>query len=68
MLDTFRKYFVDLNCAITVVDLSLICSFSRMRGHLELKHEMKDEIPEDTMKAVAETLRSSSTLKVSEDG
>ncbi|CAK9312935.1 unnamed protein product [Citrullus colocynthis] len=51
-----------------MVDLSLICSFSRMRGHLELKHEMKDEIPEDTMKAVAETLRSSSTLKVSEDG
>ena len=61
--------FVDLNRAITVVDLSLICTFSRMKGHLELKQDVTPEnFPEDTMKAVAETLRTSSSLKVSEDG
>ncbi|XP_038886452.1 la protein 1 [Benincasa hispida] len=52
-----------------MVNLSLICTFSRMRSHLELKHETRpDEIPEDIIKAVGETLRSSSTVKVSEDG
>ncbi|XP_022962519.1 la protein 1 [Cucurbita moschata] len=52
-----------------MVDLSLICTFSRMKGHLKLKQDVKpEEIPEDTLKAVAETLRSSSTIKVSEDG
>ncbi|KGN62834.1 la protein 1 [Cucumis sativus] len=52
-----------------LVDLSLICTFSRMKGHLELKQDVTPEnFPEDTMKAVAETLRTSSSLKVSEDG
>lgn len=40
-----------------------------MKGHLELKQDVTPEnFPEDTMKAVAETLRTSSSLKVSEDG
>ncbi|XP_023002329.1 la protein 1-like [Cucurbita maxima] len=52
-----------------MVDLSLVCSFSRMKGHLHLAQDVKpDAIPEDTLKAVAETLKSSSTIKVSEDG
>ena len=64
-----RRSFVDLNWKITVVDLSLVCSFSRMKGHLHLAQDVKpDAIPEDTVKAVAETLKSSSTIKVSEDG
>lgn len=61
--------FVDLDWEITVVDLSLICSFSRMKSHLKLGQDVNPEdIPEDTLKAVAETLRSSTTIKVSEDG
>ncbi|KAA0065026.1 hypothetical protein IC582_006293 [Cucumis melo] len=52
-----------------MVDLSLICTFTRMKGHLELKQDVTPEdFPEDTLKAVAETLRTSSSLKVSEDG
>ena len=51
-----------------VVDLALICSFSRMRGHLNLGNMKPDEVPEDTVKAVAETLKTSTCLKLSEDG
>ncbi|XP_022131859.1 la protein 1 [Momordica charantia] len=51
-----------------MVNLSLICSFTRMRNHLKLGDVGPDDISEDTVKAVAETLRSSPTIKVSEDG
>ncbi|GFP80260.1 la protein 1 [Phtheirospermum japonicum] len=51
-----------------LVSLALICSFSRMRGHLGLGDVKSEDVPEDTIKAVAETLRTSTFLKVSEDG
>lgn len=51
-----------------MVSLALICSFSRMRGHLSLGDVKAEEVPEDTVKAVAETLRKSTFLKISEDG
>ncbi|KAL3650826.1 elongin A [Castilleja foliolosa] len=51
-----------------LVSLALICSFSRMRGHLSLGDVKPEDVPEDTIKAVAETLRTSTFLKVSEDG
>jgi hypothetical protein len=50
------------------VDLALICSFTRMRSYLNLGNVKADEVPEDTVKAVAETLKKSTSLKVSEDG
>lgn len=52
----------------TVVSLALICSFKRMKEHLNLGNVKAEDIPEDTLKAVAETLRKSSSLKLSEDG
>lgn len=51
-----------------MVSLALICSFSRMRGHLGLGDAKQEDISEDTLKAVAGTLKTSSFLKVSEDG
>lgn len=51
-----------------MVSLALICSFSRMRSHLGLGDVKADGIPEDTVNAVADTLRSSDFLKISEDG
>lgn len=39
-----------------------------MRGHLGLGDAKPEDIPEDTIKAVAETLKMSAFLKVSEDG
>ena len=39
-----------------------------MRGHLNLGNMKPDEVPEDTVKAVAETLKTSTCLKLSEDG
>ncbi|KAL3844158.1 hypothetical protein ACJIZ3_001561 [Penstemon smallii] len=51
-----------------MVSLALICSFSRMRGHLGLGEVKPEDVSEDTVKAVAETLRTSTFLKVSEDG
>lgn len=51
-----------------VVDLALICSFNKMRNHLNLCDGKPDEVPESVVKAVAETLRTSSSLKVSADG
>ncbi|RZC75556.1 hypothetical protein C5167_051036 [Papaver somniferum] len=53
-----------------MVSLALICSFARMRLHLGLGGELKPEdVSEDTLKAVYETLKKASTfLKFSEDG
>ncbi|GMI92545.1 La protein 1, INVOLVED IN rRNA PROCESSING 2 [Hibiscus trionum] len=51
-----------------MVCLALICSFSKMRSHLNLREVKAEDVPEATLKAVAETLRTSSSLKVSEDG
>ncbi|CAN6990524.1 unnamed protein product [Brassica rapa subsp. trilocularis] len=39
-----------------------------MRAYLKLGDSKGDEVPEDTIKAVADTLRTSYALKVSEDG
>ncbi|VVB10637.1 unnamed protein product [Arabis nemorensis] len=51
-----------------LVSLALICSFSKMRAYLKLGDTKGNDIPEDTIKAVADTLRTSSALKISEDG
>jgi len=52
-----------------LVSLALICSFSRMKSHLGLDAAVKSEtVPEETVLAVAEVLRRSSVLRVSEDG
>ncbi|PWZ53343.1 La protein 1 [Zea mays] len=52
-----------------VVSLALICSFSRMRSHLGLEGDPKPEtVPEETVLAVADILRRSTALRVSEDG
>ncbi|XP_038696175.1 la protein 1-like isoform X2 [Tripterygium wilfordii] len=51
-----------------MVSLALICSFSRMKNHLKLANVKPEEVPGDVVKAVAETLRKSTFLKVSEDG
>ncbi|KAG2249908.1 hypothetical protein Bca52824_089536 [Brassica carinata] len=51
-----------------LVSLGLICSFSKMRAYLKLGDSKGDEVPEDTIKAVADTLRTSKALKVSDDG
>ncbi|CAL1400283.1 unnamed protein product [Linum trigynum] len=52
-----------------MVSLALICSFSRLRGYLGLGKTMtKDEIPDKVLNSVAEILRGSEFLKVSDDG
>jgi len=52
-----------------LVSLALICSFSRMKSHLGLDASVKPEtVPEETVLAVAEVLRRSPVLRVSEDG
>ncbi|TVU29312.1 hypothetical protein EJB05_20875 [Eragrostis curvula] len=52
-----------------LVSLALICSFSRMKSHLGLDATVKAEtMPEETVLAVAEVLRRSPVLRVSEDG
>ncbi|XP_073050878.1 la protein 1-like isoform X1 [Primulina eburnea] len=51
-----------------MVSLSLIISFSRMRGHLGLGEVKPEDVADDTIMAVVETLRTSTFLKVSEDG
>ncbi|KAJ1396393.1 Winged helix-like DNA-binding domain superfamily [Sesbania bispinosa] len=51
-----------------MVSLALICSFNRMRKHLNLGDVKPDEVTQDTVNAVAQVLRNSATLKVSEDG
>ncbi|KAF8034617.1 hypothetical protein BT93_C0811 [Corymbia citriodora subsp. variegata] len=51
-----------------LVSLALICSFTRMRSHLGLENLKPEDIPEETVKAVADVLRKSNLLKISEDG
>ncbi|XP_014499630.1 la protein 1 [Vigna radiata var. radiata] len=51
-----------------LISLALICSFNRMRKHLSLGDVNPDGVPQDIVNAVAQTLRSSASLKVSEDG
>jgi len=66
LLIFFYFYFLG-NCV--VVSLALICSFSRMKSHLGLDASVKPEtVPEETVLAVAEVLRRSPVLRVSEDG
>ena len=64
----FKFSIVDLDRECTVVSLGLICSFNRMRKHLNLGDVKSDEVSQDTVAAVAQALRSSASLKVSEDG
>lgn len=54
--------------ASTVVSLPLVCSFGRMRSHLSLKESGPDKVPAETIAAVAEVLRKSTVLKLSDDG
>ncbi|CAL1373485.1 unnamed protein product [Linum trigynum] len=56
------------SCEDGLVSLALICSFKKMKGYLKLQEANQDEIPEDTLKAVADTLAKSTSLKLSEDG
>ncbi|KAK4277018.1 hypothetical protein QN277_015088 [Acacia crassicarpa] len=65
--DNFLKKCID-ESGDGLVRLALICSFTRMRKHLNLDDVKPDEVPEVTVKAVAETLRKSESLKISEDG
>ncbi|XP_042496082.1 la protein 1-like [Macadamia integrifolia] len=51
-----------------MVSLALICSFSRMKSHLNLGDAKLEDVSEDVVKAVAEVLRKSASLKISEDG
>ncbi|KAL2649957.1 hypothetical protein R1flu_018085 [Riccia fluitans] len=51
-----------------LVSLPLICSFARMRSHLGFKEHGAEKVPADTTKAVADVLRKSTVLRVSEDG
>ncbi|EPS59224.1 hypothetical protein M569_15585, partial [Genlisea aurea] len=51
-----------------MVSLALISSFTRMKSHLGLGDVKPDDVPENIIVAVAETLRTSSFLKISEDG
>ncbi|CAJ1973865.1 unnamed protein product [Sphenostylis stenocarpa] len=51
-----------------MINLALICSFNRMRKHLSLGDVKPDEVAQDVVNAVAQTLRTSASLKVSEDG
>ncbi|KAJ0091451.1 hypothetical protein Patl1_12885 [Pistacia atlantica] len=51
-----------------LVSLALICSFKKMKDHLKLGNVKAEDMPEDTLKAVAETLKKSTSLKLSEDG
>ncbi|OMO54078.1 hypothetical protein CCACVL1_28078 [Corchorus capsularis] len=53
---------------LKLVNLDIICSFSRMRNYLGLGRVKKDDIPEAILKGVAEILRKSDFLKVSDDG
>lgn len=39
-----------------------------MKDHLNLANVKPEDIPEDTLEAVAETLKKSTSLKLSEDG
>ncbi|KAG6493068.1 la protein 1-like [Zingiber officinale] len=66
--DKFLKQSVQEN-EDGLVSLSLICSFTRMKNHLGLDAALKPEnIPEEIVLAVADVLRSSTSLRISEDG
>lgn len=65
--DSFLKKTVD-ESEDGLVSLALICSFSRMRSHLGLQDAKPEDITDDTVKAVADALNSSTFLKISEDG
>lgn len=61
--------FLSILTVEIVVSLSLICSFTRMKNHLGLDAALKPEdIPEEIVLAVADVLRSSTSLRISEDG
>ncbi|KAJ7515721.1 hypothetical protein O6H91_22G025000 [Diphasiastrum complanatum] len=51
-----------------LVSLALVSSFSRMRNHLGLKESGADKVPPEVVSAVADILRKSSLLSVSDDG
>ncbi|KAJ9190196.1 hypothetical protein P3X46_001423 [Hevea brasiliensis] len=51
-----------------MVSLGLVCSFSRIRAFLGLGKIRQDDIPYRVLKSVAEILRKSDFLKVSDDG
>lgn len=53
---------------ISAISLALVCSFSRMRILLGLGAVRQEEIREETLSAVAEALKKSTFVKVSEDG
>lgn len=61
----WHGYILD---SMSVVDLSLLCSFQRMRSHLGVKEADPAKFPADKLAAVAEVLRKSTSLRVSEDG
>lgn len=65
--DSFLKKNVD-ESEDGLVSLALICSFSRMRSHLGLQEAKAEDITDDTVKSVADALKSSTFLKISEDG
>lgn len=50
------------------ISLPLVCSFSRMRSYLGLKEAGPDKVPADVTASVAEVLRKSTSLRVSDDG
>lgn len=59
-------YILDLEL---VVDLSLVCTFQKMRSHLNMKESDPTKFPAEKLAAVAEVLRKKSTfLRLSEDG
>ncbi|XP_058113998.1 la protein 1-like [Magnolia sinica] len=51
-----------------LMSLALICTYTRMRSLLGFDRIKPDEIPEQTLSAVAEILKKSSFLRLSEDG
>ncbi|KAI5394203.1 la protein 1 [Lathyrus oleraceus] len=51
-----------------MVSLALICSFNRMRKHLNLGDVKPNEVKEETVKAVAEVLKNAASLRLSDDG
>lgn len=58
-------YVLDLKL---VVDLALLCTFQKMRSHLGEQETDPAKFPADKVAAVAEVLRKSTFLKLSEDG
>ncbi|XP_031104073.1 la protein 1 [Ipomoea triloba] len=65
--DSFLKKTVD-ESEDGLVSLALICSFTRMRTHLGLGAAKPEDITDDTVKNVADALKGSTFLKISEDG